>query len=200
MQQFEKKLFGVMSKVPLRMLAASPVYISIFYTLRTMAEYPIISMKTGGLFWFTDLTITDPYYLLPLLISVSLHLILRMGIEFGRSQHLPPGQKKIFLYAMPGLTFVFLSAWGCPSAVLLYFAVNNLISLVQSIALHQKAVKAYLKIPEDNAPDIIPPKSITEQREIMMKAIHMARDYAARQAASQAFKEPPQPPKSPKND
>ena len=30
-----------------------------------MAALPVESMKMGGLFWFTDLTVPDPFYILP---------------------------------------------------------------------------------------------------------------------------------------
>lgn len=30
-----------------------------------MAAAPIETMKVGGMLWFTDLTLPDPYYLLP---------------------------------------------------------------------------------------------------------------------------------------
>jgi len=48
-------------------LAMAPVFISFFFGLRKMANLPVESMKEGGLFWFTDLTLADPYYILPLL-------------------------------------------------------------------------------------------------------------------------------------
>ena len=43
-----------------------PVFMSFFWGIRGMAELPVESMKTGGLYWFTDLTIPDPAYVLPL--------------------------------------------------------------------------------------------------------------------------------------
>jgi len=45
-----------------------------------MSELPVVSMQSGGLFWFTDLTVPDPYFALPLmtattlLITVEVHL------------------------------------------------------------------------------------------------------------------------------
>lgn len=44
-----------------------PVFISFFLALRRMAGVPLESMKDGGLWWFTDLTVPDPLYILPLL-------------------------------------------------------------------------------------------------------------------------------------
>ena len=39
---------------------------------RGMVNVPVESMKSEGLFWFTNLTIGDPYYLLPLFNSLSI--------------------------------------------------------------------------------------------------------------------------------
>ena len=44
-----------------------PLFISWFMGIKGMADLPLESMKTGGLFWFTDLTIPDPTYILPLM-------------------------------------------------------------------------------------------------------------------------------------
>ena len=197
MESFQMKQVNVMKNIPLRMLATSPIFISVFYTIRAMAIYPIVSMKTGGLFWFADLTATDPYYLMPLFIGVSLHLILRSGIEFGNvnSPTTPPNFEKFLLYGMPGLTFVALSAWGCPSALLFYFCVNNSLSLVQSLILKRKEVKRYLKIPEAKEIDRkeFPTRGFMEQMEEMKMALAIARDYNAREVMTQAFKKPTTP-------
>jgi YidC/Oxa1 family membrane protein insertase len=45
-----------------------------FTGLRGMANLPLESMMHGGLFWFQDLTVPDPYYLLPLLTSTTMFL------------------------------------------------------------------------------------------------------------------------------
>lgn len=60
------------------MLVQLPVFMSFFYGLRKMAELPVESLKTGGVFWFTDLTVPDQYYLLPLSTSVTLWLMLEV--------------------------------------------------------------------------------------------------------------------------
>ena len=44
-----------------------PIFISFFTAIRGMAGLPVESMKTGGIYWFTDLTVPDPTYALPLL-------------------------------------------------------------------------------------------------------------------------------------
>jgi len=44
-----------------------------------MANLPVDSMKEGGLWWFMDLTVADPYCLLPLLTSVTLWITMEVS-------------------------------------------------------------------------------------------------------------------------
>ena len=44
-----------------------PFFMSFFIGLRKMAMAPLDSMKSGGMWWFTDLTVPDPTYALPLI-------------------------------------------------------------------------------------------------------------------------------------
>lgn len=74
-----KKLMDLYSEhncSPLKMMITPfiqvPIFISFFIALRRMANVPVESMKTGGAFWFTDLTVPDPYYILPFLSCASL--------------------------------------------------------------------------------------------------------------------------------
>lgn len=56
---------------PLKMavmpLVQLPLFLSFFIAIRKMAAVPVESMKTGGILWFEDLTVPDPYYILPVL-------------------------------------------------------------------------------------------------------------------------------------
>ena len=42
-------------------------------------------MTSGGLLWFTDLTLPDPYYVLPVAAGLSLLAILELNLHFRRS-------------------------------------------------------------------------------------------------------------------
>ena len=68
------KLSGVYQKHgcnPLMMFAMPmlqiPVFVSFFFALRKMAAAPVESMTYGGTLWFTDLTVADPFFALPLM-------------------------------------------------------------------------------------------------------------------------------------
>jgi len=54
------------------LLLQVPVFFSVFFGLRKMAYLPVESLTTGGILWFTDLTVPDPYYALPLMTMASL--------------------------------------------------------------------------------------------------------------------------------
>ena len=54
------------------LLLQVPIFFSVFFGLRKMAYLPVESLRTGGILWFTDLTVPDPFYALPLMTMASL--------------------------------------------------------------------------------------------------------------------------------
>lgn len=71
MNQFmkEKGVSPFKSLVP--PLVQIPILMSFFFALRKMLTVPLPSMTTGGMLWFTDLSLCDPTYTLPLIACVS---------------------------------------------------------------------------------------------------------------------------------
>lgn len=53
-------------------LAPAPIFMTSFFALKNMASQPLASLTTEGLLWFTNLTVPDPYYLLPALSTCAL--------------------------------------------------------------------------------------------------------------------------------
>jgi YidC/Oxa1 family membrane protein insertase len=49
-----------------------PIFFGFYNGLRGMAEFPVPGMLTGGFGWIKDLTVMDPYFLMPALSSASL--------------------------------------------------------------------------------------------------------------------------------
>lgn len=64
-----------------------------------MANLPVDSFRHGGLYWFTDLTVCDPYYILPVLTSATLALTLKLGIEGPKLASM--GMFRYVIQAMP---------------------------------------------------------------------------------------------------
>ena len=44
-----------------------------------MADLPVPGFKDGGFLWFTDLSLADPYYVLPFLGGMSLLLAMELN-------------------------------------------------------------------------------------------------------------------------
>lgn len=125
-------------------LAQAPLFISFFIGLRRMANVPVESMMTGGLFWFTDLTVPDQYYLLPIITSCTMLLTIEIGADSARMQSANMGMMKYVLRALPVIVLPFTINF--PGAILCYWASSNFISLIQVAFLRIPAVRTYFKI------------------------------------------------------
>lgn len=44
-----------------------------------MANLPVPSLQTGGLLWFQDLTLSDPTYILPLVVTATMWGVLEVS-------------------------------------------------------------------------------------------------------------------------
>ena len=140
-----------------------------------MARLPVDSLKVGGILWFVDLTVPDPYHLLPLITCASLWASLELGVEAGQHWTLViirivietnfvgvnTNQSvfiKTFVRAMPVVTCIFI--WNFESAILMYWCSSNFISLLQVLLLKQKSIRNYLGIPAQikHKPEDLPVK------------------------------------------
>lgn len=125
-------------------LAQAPLFISFFIGLRQMANTPVESLKTGGLFWFTDLTVPDQFFLLPIITSCTMLLTIEVGTDGAR---LAAANMQTMKYVMRALPFVILPfTVNFPGAILTYWTCSNFISLAQVGFLKIPAVREYFKI------------------------------------------------------
>lgn len=110
-------------------LAQAPIFLSYFIGIRRMVNAPVESLHTGGLLWFSDLTVADPYYLLPLITCSTLFLTIQLGVD-GMSLNSANGHiVKHLLRAMPVVLFPFIMNF--PSAMVVYWSTSNFVSLIQ---------------------------------------------------------------------
>lgn len=124
-----------------------PLYMSMFFLLRKLSMHPLESMVSGGAFWFTNLTVPDPFYILPILTCTSTLITLEYGLEgssSGVSAMGPTG--RWFLRSMPLLLFAFV--YNFPAAVLLFWTTNNFFTLFYALLLKNSWVKQKLNIPK----------------------------------------------------
>jgi len=111
----------------LPMLAQIPFFIALYWVLLESVEL----RQAPFMFWIQDLSIADPYYVLPIL----------MGISMVAQQWLAPAaademQAKMMMYFMPAIfTVLFINF---PAGLVLYWLVNNLVSIAQQWWITQR--------------------------------------------------------------
>lgn len=72
MYMFLKKNNAHPVRTILLSLVPAPIFMSTFFALRNMSNQPITSFLDGGVAWFTNLSIPDPLYILPVLSTLTL--------------------------------------------------------------------------------------------------------------------------------
>jgi YidC/Oxa1 family membrane protein insertase len=127
-------------------LAQAPLFISFFIGLRQMANTPVASLTTGGLFWFVDLTVPDQFFLLPIITSCTMALTIEVGTDGAR---LASANLQTMKYVLRALPFVILPfTINFPGVILVYWTCSNFISLAQVGFLKIPAIRDYFKIPK----------------------------------------------------
>lgn len=106
----------------LPMVLQLPFFVALYNVLSVSIELrqaPFIS------FWIKDLSVYDPYYILPVLMGASMVLTMKMT-----STSADPQQAKIMMYM--NIAFIFLFAW-LPAGLLLYITLSNVLSIAQQL-------------------------------------------------------------------
>ncbi|MCX8070614.1 MAG: membrane protein insertase YidC, partial [Thermodesulfovibrionales bacterium] len=81
----------------------------------------------------TDLSAKDPYYVLPLVMGATMVIQQKMT-----PSAMDPTQQKIMMIMPVVFTFLFLTF---PSGLVLYWLVNNILSIAQQFYINQKIKK-----------------------------------------------------------
>jgi len=131
------------------MMPTAIIFMSFFAAMRQMANVKLPSLTDGGTLWFTDLTVCDPTYILPVLVALSLHSLIRFGgtatVEGGGPMADNPMFKNILLYG-PFAMIPFIM-WQ-PSALFLFWITSNCYSFFQMRLFRNEQVRNYFNIPK----------------------------------------------------
>ena len=103
----------------LPMLVQIPVFIALYYVLIASVDL----RQAPFILWIHDLSIKDPYYVLPILMGVSMFLQQKLT-----PSTMDPAQQKIMLLLPVVFTVVFLNF---PSGLALYWFVSNIVQVCQ---------------------------------------------------------------------
>ncbi|KAL8905842.1 MAG: hypothetical protein Q9171_006508 [Xanthocarpia ochracea] len=109
---------------------AVPLGYGMFRLTRNLAELPVPGLENGGVLWFTDLTLCDPTYLLPIGTGFFTFLVFKLGGETGSAAAMSPRVKTLLHWGFPICSTVFTSWW--PAVMQLSFFATSLMALLQS--------------------------------------------------------------------
>ncbi len=118
----------------LPMLIQIPFFIALYYVLIGAVEL----RQAPFIFWIHDLSIKDPFYVMPILMGITMFLQQKLT-----PSSLDPAQAKMMMF-MP-LIFTFLFA-NFPAGLVLYWLVNNALSILQQWYINKKLEKAPCRI------------------------------------------------------
>jgi len=101
-----------------------------FYTMLGSA----IELRQAQWFWLKDLSSPDPYFLIPILIVVTMILMQRMTPAAGVSAE----QQRMMNVMMPVMIGAF--SWRLPSGLGLYWATGTVVGIVQQMGMNQTSL------------------------------------------------------------
>ncbi len=112
----------------LPMVVQIPVFFALYQVLMNMIEL----RHAPFIFWLTDLSVKDPYYITPLIMGATMFIQQKLT-----PSQLDPIQQKIFLIMPVVFTFLFLNF---PSGLVVYWLVNNVLTIAQQLSVNRKKI------------------------------------------------------------
>jgi YidC/Oxa1 family membrane protein insertase len=103
--------------------------IPVFYGIYKLLLYSI-ELKGAHFLWIKDLASMDPYFILPVLMGVTMYLHQKVT----PTNFQDPMQEKVF--KLLPIIFTFLMA-TFPAGLVLYWTVNNILSLLQQLLINR---------------------------------------------------------------
>jgi YidC/Oxa1 family membrane protein insertase len=115
----------------LPMLLPMPILFALYFVFQNTIEFRGVSFL-----WLPDISLRDPFYIIPLVMGASMFLLSWIGMRAA-----PPNpQAKMMSYMMPAMfTVMFLNF---ASGLNLYYAVQNVAALPQQWILTRERAKA----------------------------------------------------------
>ena len=130
MQQATMELYKTEKINPLGgclpILVQMPVFFALYWVLQASVEM----RGAPWVGWITDLTQPDPYFILPILYAVSMYITTKLN-----PQPTDPVQAKMMLFMPLAFSVIF---FFFPSGLVLYWGVNNILSIAQQWVITKK--------------------------------------------------------------
>ena len=134
MQMHIMKLYKEHNANPLGGCLPLLIQIPIFYGIYKLLLYSI-ELKGAHFLWISDLSVMDPYFILPVLMGVSMYIHQRLT----PTNFQDPMQEKIFKF-LPVIFTIMMATF--PAGLVLYWTVNNILSILQQWIINKVMQKA----------------------------------------------------------
>ena len=118
----------------LPMLIPLPVFFALFFVFQNTIEF-----RGVPFLWFPDISVKDPYYIIPILVAATTLLMSWIGMRGTKVGD----QQKMMMYLMPGMMLVFF--FSMASGLNLYYFIQNLASLPQQWLIARERSKPVIK-------------------------------------------------------
>ena len=132
-QKFQRKTMELYKKEGanplggcLPMILQIPIFFSIYRVLINAIE-----LKGASFLWISDLSSMDPYFILPVLMGLTMYMHQRIT----PNNFTDPMQEKIFKFLPLVFTFFFFSF---AAGLVLYWTTNNILSFLQQLVINKK--------------------------------------------------------------
>ena len=103
----------------LPILVQMPVFLALYWVLLESVEM----RQAPWMFWITDLSIKDPFFILPIIMGVTMFIQQQLNPT-------PPDPMQAKVMKMLPIIFTFFFLWF-PAGLVLYWVVNNVLSIAQ---------------------------------------------------------------------
>lgn len=172
---------GVKSRYLMMPMLGIPFFIGIFSGINRMCAANVWGLTSGGIGWFTNLAIPDPFLGLQVITALVYAATIKMGGETGASP-MSPGMKKIMTY-MPFIAVPL--TMGVPAATCLYFATNSFISVGQTLLLRSPKFRELWGIAPIVTPVVDPSVENLSAFETIKQTFEKAKERAEKMAREQ---------------
>jgi YidC/Oxa1 family membrane protein insertase len=121
----------------LPILVQMPIFIGIFYVIRRFGGYTVgdrvvpptqPTFHEGGILWFQNLSVADPYYILPIVSALTM-----LAATEVTAKNIDPQQRWLMRLLPIGIT-VFL--FNFPAGLFVYWITSNVVTLVQNYVIY----------------------------------------------------------------
>ena len=102
-----------------------PVFIALYWVLMESVEL----RQAPFALWITDLSVMDPYFVLPILMGASMYYMQKLN-------QAPPDPMQAKIMQWMPIVFTFFFLWF-PAGLVLYWLCNNLLSMGQQYIINR---------------------------------------------------------------